>query len=195
MVEHIRVVPDKCKACRRCEVACIAAHHDMSFKEAMKHRDAYVSRVQVVKAEGLKTTVRCHQCDPAPCCNICPTNALRQDENGRIIMEEEKCVACEMCIHACPYGTISLDHLRQPQNGEENAPVCVDSGRQVAVRCDMCHAWRIENGKKITACMEACPVGALYMIDADGARIEMPKPAKKAVEKETSIISEEKQSA
>ncbi len=53
MIEHIQVVPDKCRACRRCEVACIAAHHGMSFKEAMKHRDVLVSRVQVVKAEAL----------------------------------------------------------------------------------------------------------------------------------------------
>ena len=79
MTEHIQVVPDKCRACRRCEVACIAAHHGMSFKEAMKHRDELVSRVQVVKAEGFKTTVRCHQCDHAPCANVCPTGALQQD--------------------------------------------------------------------------------------------------------------------
>ena len=84
MTEHIQVVPDKCRACRRCEVACIAAHHGMSFKEAMKHRDELVSRVQVVKAEGFKTTVRCHQCDHAPCANVCPTGALQQDADGRI---------------------------------------------------------------------------------------------------------------
>ena len=76
MIEHIQVIPDKCRACRRCEVACIAAHHGMTFKEAMKHRDVLVSRVQVVKAEGFKTTVRCHQCNPAPCCNICPISRL-----------------------------------------------------------------------------------------------------------------------
>ena len=82
MIEHIQVIPDKCRACRRCEVACIAAHHGMTFKEAMKHRDVLVSRVQVVKAEGFKTTVRCHQCNPAPCCNICPTGALRAAVRG-----------------------------------------------------------------------------------------------------------------
>ena len=94
MIEHIQVVPDKCRACRRCEVACIAAHHGMTFKEAMKHRDVLVSRVQVVKAEGFKTTVRCHQCNPAPCCSICPTGALQQEEDGRITMRVQLCVAC-----------------------------------------------------------------------------------------------------
>lgn len=184
MVEHIRIKPDKCKACRRCEVACIAAHHDMTFKEAMKHRDVLVSRVQVVKAEGIKTSVRCHQCDPAPCCNICPTHALQQDEDGRIIMNEEQCIACKMCVSACPYGTISMDAMPNPtsdgEEGGETLPVSSKPHREIAVRCDMCHAWRMENGKKITACMEACPVRALYLVEADGSVVEMPEPEKKA---------------
>lgn len=184
MVEHIRVIPDKCKACRRCEVACIAAHHNMSMKDAMQHRDTLVSRVQVVKAEGLKTTVRCHQCDPAPCCQVCPTAALRQDKDGRIIMHEEHCIACEMCISACPYGTISLDALRAPLDEEtgqdnQNTPACLNQPREVAVRCDMCHDWRLKNGKTITACMEGCPFQALSMVLPDGTIVEAPKPEKK----------------
>lgn len=182
MIEHIRVTPDKCRACRRCEVACIAAHHDMSFKDAMKRRDAFVARVQVIKADGIKTTVRCHQCQPAPCCNVCPTGALQQEEDGRILFREELCIACKMCVSSCPYGAVSLDaavHELAPAEGEE-APALVAQGREVAVRCDMCHAWRMENGKKITACMEACPVQALSMILPDGTIIEAPMPEKKA---------------
>ena len=182
MVEHIEVIPSKCIACRRCEVACIAAHHNMSFKEAMKHRDALVSRVQVVKAEGLKTTVRCHQCEDAPCCNICPTGALLQDEEGRIIMHEEHCIACKMCVHACPYGAIQID-IPEGAIEEEGEALPACRQREVAVRCDMCHAWRIENGKEITACMEACPKQALAMIMPDGTLVEAPKPEKKAAGK------------
>lgn len=178
MIEHIRITPDKCKACRRCEVACIAAHHGMTFKEAMKHRDALVSRVQVVKAEGLKTSVRCHQCQDAPCCNICPVQALSQDEDGRIHMNEEQCIACKMCVAACPYGAITMDAFT-PEKGEEGLLACSFPHREIAVRCDMCHAWRMENGKKITACMEACPVRALYLVEANGDIVEMPKPEKK----------------
>lgn len=175
MTEQIRVVPEKCRACRRCEVACIAAHHDLSFKDAMKHRDEFVSRVQVVKAEGIKTTVRCHQCDPAPCCNVCPVGALQQEADGRITMHEELCVACQMCVQACPYGAITLDTRRCL----EDLPACQD-GRQIAVRCDMCRSWREATGKTITACMEACPVQALTMILPNGEVVEAPKPEKKA---------------
>ena len=183
MTEHIQVVPDKCRACRRCEVACIAAHHGMSFKEAMKHRDELVSRVQVVKADGFKTTVRCHQCPHAPCVNVCPTGALQQDEKGRIIMRVQYCVACKMCMAACPYGTITMETIGMPSvDGEDGETLAQRARREVAVRCDMCRAWRMENGKRITACMEACPAHALSLVLADGTVVEMPKPEKKAVE-------------
>ena len=181
MTEHIQVVPDKCRACRRCEVACIAAHHGMSFKEAMKHRDELVSRVQVVKAEGFKTTVRCHQCDHAPCANVCPTGALQQDADGRIIMRVQYCVACKMCIAACPYGTITLDTIGMPSvDGDDGETLAQRARREVAVRCDMCRAWRMENGKRITACMEACPAHALSLVLADGSVVEAPAPEKPA---------------
>ena len=180
MTEHIQVVPDKCRACRRCEVACIAAHHGMSFKEAMKHRDELVSRVQVVKAEGFKTTVRCHQCDHAPCANVCPTGALQQDADGRIIMRVQYCVACKMCIAACPYGTITLETIGMPSvDSEDGETLAQRARREVAVRCDMCRAWRMENGKRITACMEACPAHALSLVLADGSVVQAPAPEKK----------------
>jgi carbon-monoxide dehydrogenase iron sulfur subunit len=178
MHEHIEVIPDKCRACRRCEVACIAAHHGMTFKEAMKHRDELVSRVQVVKTESFKTTVRCHQCDPAPCCNVCPTGALQQ-EDGRIIVRVQFCAACKMCLAVCPYGAISLEHIGMPGVGGDSETMAQRSRREVAVRCDMCQAWRDKNGKKITACMEACPARALSMVEPDGTVILPPAPEAK----------------
>lgn len=179
--EHIQVVPAKCRACRRCEVACIAAHHGLTFKEAMKHRDTLVSRVQVVKADGVKTTVRCHQCYPAPCVVICPMGALRQEENGQISMNAQLCVACKMCIAVCPYGTISMDTIGMPTDDETMAQ---RARREVAVRCDMCTAWREKEGKRITACMEACPVHALSLVEPDGTVVEVPETPKKSAAKE-----------
>lgn len=171
--EHMIVSMDTCKGCRRCEVACIAAHHGMTMKEAMKCRDEFVSRVQVIKTDEFKTTVRCHQCQNAPCCQICPTGALKQMENGEIVMHNELCVACGMCVSSCPYGIMQMDGYGKP-----DAEGMVK--RQVAVRCDMCKDWRTANGKEITACMEACLAGALSMVKPDGSIVHAPKPEKKA---------------
>ena len=76
----IESVPEKCKACRRCEIACIAAHHGLTFKEALKKRDELVARVHVVKSGSVKSPISCRQCENAPCARICPTGALQQDD-------------------------------------------------------------------------------------------------------------------
>lgn len=181
MSEHIKVVADKCRACRRCEIACIAAHHGLSFKEAMKHRDELVARVQVVKNEEFKTTVRCHQCPHAPCANVCPTGALQQDAEGRIIMRVQFCAACKMCMAVCPYGTITMETIGMPttEAGAERETLAQRARREVAVRCDLCTAWRMQNGKRIPACVEACPAQAISFVLSDGTELEAPKPEKK----------------
>lgn len=174
---RIEAVPDKCRACRRCEVACIAAHHGLSFKDAMKRRDELVSRIQVIKGDGFKTTVRCHQCVPAPCVAVCPTTALQQGPDGEIVMRVQFCAGCKMCIQVCPYGSIDMERLGLPGDG---ATMAQRTRNDVAVRCDMCKGWRMSEGKKLTACVEACPARALSMVGSDGSVLLPPPPPPKA---------------
>ena len=111
----IESVPEKCKACRRCEIACIAAHHGLTFKEALKKRDELVARVHVVKSGSVKSPISCRQCENAPCARICPTGALQQDD-GIVTMNAQICSGCQLCIMACPYGAISLESIRHVGN-------------------------------------------------------------------------------
>ena len=178
---HIEAVPDKCRACRRCEIACIAAHHGLTFKDAMKRRDELVSRVSVIKEEAFKATVRCHQCNPAPCVAVCPMTALQQESDGEIVMRVQFCAGCKMCVQACPYGSINMERLGMP--GDNAETMAQRARKDVAVRCDMCAGWRISEGKKLTACVEACPARALSMVGSDGS-VLMPPPPKAKGEKE-----------
>jgi Fe-S-cluster-containing dehydrogenase component len=84
-----------------------------------------------------------------------------------------------MCLAVCPYGAISLEHIGMPGVGGDSETMAQRSRREVAVRCDMCQAWRDKNGKKITACMEACPARALSMVEPDGTVILPPAPEAK----------------
>jgi carbon-monoxide dehydrogenase iron sulfur subunit len=181
MQYHIEPIPDKCRACRRCEIACIAAHHGLTFKEAMKRRDELVSRIHVIKEDEFKTTVRCHQCNPAPCVAVCPMNALQQAPGGEIIMRVQFCAGCHICIQVCPYGSIDMESLGMP--GDRGDTMAQRARKDVAVRCDMCKGWRMSEGKKLTACVEACPARALSMVSADGT-VLMPPPPKAKGEKE-----------
>ena len=88
----------------------------------------------------------CHHCDPAPCIAACIPQAMhRASENGAVtnVGGERDCIACSMCVMACPFGVIA----RAP------AP----DGRVMALKCDLCP------GRDVPACVAACPTGALVL--------------------------------
>ncbi|MEG1609990.1 MAG: 4Fe-4S dicluster domain-containing protein [Bilophila sp.] len=156
----IESVPEKCRACRRCEIACIAAHHGLTFKDALKKRDELVARVHVVKSGTIKSPVSCRQCENAPCARICPTGAMHV-EDGHVLMNVQVCSGCQLCLMACAYGAISLESIGLPQAGTETM---AQKSRTVAVRCDLCVDWMRQEGKSVPACVEACPVHARSMV-------------------------------
>ncbi|MCR4666062.1 MAG: 4Fe-4S binding protein [Desulfovibrio sp.] len=190
MQEHVQVESSKCKACRRCEVACIASHHGLDFKTAMKQKALYSPRCWAVKGDDYKTSVRCHGCNPAPCCNICPTGALTQNKDGSFTIHLELCAGCMMCMSVCPYGVIAPEVMAKEENAE-NLPVKAKQ-KPIAVRCDLCHDWRIEKGVEYTACMEACMTRALTLVKRDGTIVEAPQPEKKAPQKAVEPAAEKK---
>ena len=181
MQEHVQVEASKCKACHRCEIACIAAHHGLDFKTAMKQKAQYAPRGWAFKGDTFKTSIRCHGCNPAPCCNICPTGALKQNKDGSFEFHMEHCAGCMLCMAVCPYGCISFEFEQQEAVKVlgVNEPVQLPP-RKVAVRCDLCADWRTERGVNYTACMEACMTRALKYVKSDGTIIEAPQIEKKA---------------
>ena len=44
--------------------------------------DAFTPRIRVVKGDAFTTAVGCHQCEDAPCANVCPTQAIRRGEGA-----------------------------------------------------------------------------------------------------------------
>lgn len=159
---------DKCKGCRKCELACIASHNGMTVKEAVKVRSEFEPRVHVIKTDAIKMPVQCRQCENAACARVCPTQALAQNISGDIVMRTEYCAGCGLCVMACPYGAISRTFVRITE--EEKARLERNEPRLVAVRCDLCREWRDAEGKEVSACVEACPFGALRMIPVEEYR-------------------------
>lgn len=161
----IHADPSKCKGCKKCEIACAQAHYNLTKKEIIKNRSKLEPRIKVYKANDLKMPIQCRHCQNAPCSKVCPTGAIVQD--GNIVrVRHQYCVGCRMCVMACPFGAIVVAD-KDPVFGD-NAPV--QTSRAVALKCDQCEEWRAENGKDVSACVEACKFGALQFLTIEEYR-------------------------
>lgn len=159
MKQHKFVIADykRCIGCTTCMATCFESAYDRGKLEK--------SRLTVLRqAMGVMPT-QCRQCDDGPCANVCPTGALRFDDNC-IELHEEICIGCKMCTIACPYGAISssaeimpsVNYAVEPQNNMEIESQA--GSKNIAIKCDMCHGR--EGGP---ACVEVCPTSAIVMVD------------------------------
>ena len=132
----IVVDPSKCIGCSLCEFVCAL--------EKEGDPNPLKSRIRVIRLNPmLNLTVACRFCEDAACVRACPRNAIKQSERGGIlIIDEDKCDGCVLCVQACPYGGIML-HPDKP----------------VVIACDLC------NGEP--KCIKYCPEEALELTSED----------------------------
>ncbi len=125
-----------CSRCRLCELICAFHHHHVG-----NPRRGCIKVISLGK--GVDVPVTCLNCEEAPCMNICPTGALHRPEpDGMVMVKEDLCIGCAMCVTACPVGAITLD----PVDG-------------VASKCDLCDG--------DPQCVAYCPPKVLKLTDAD----------------------------
>lgn len=134
--QFLWVDPKKCNGCMECEVACALVKTG--------EKDPTRSRIRVIdwNQKGFFLPVSCQQCEPAPCLDVCPKEAIhRHPTDRRVIVDYDRCVSCQMCVAVCPFGAMGFD----------------DQIRMV-VKCDLCEG--------DPACVPCCEPGALLFLDA-----------------------------
>lgn len=101
-----RVIPERCIACGKCELACSFAHGSEGRPAATR---IHIHR----RGPDLGTPVVCLQCDDAACLASCPVGALSWNAaTGAIDVSREACVRCRLCVAACPFGNMLWDEAR-----------------------------------------------------------------------------------
>ena len=102
-------------------------------------------------------TDACQGCLSHPCQVVCPKGAI-SFQNGKSVIDQEKCVKCGKCIQVCPYHAI----LRQERP-------CVKACGIGAIRSDEYGRAEIDHEKCVSCgmCLANCPFGAI----ADKAQI------------------------
>ena len=117
-LEKILVQPDLCDGCLDCESACLELYE--------------ASRIIIREVNGTHYSIVCQQCEDAPCKAICPNEAII----GKGV-QEDKCIACGLCVMVCPFGAISVEDKKAQKcnqcEGREDGPACIKACSKRAV--------------------------------------------------------------
>ncbi len=139
---------DSCVGCKACMIACKDKHNnpigiqwrrvaEFSGGEWIKNGQSYEQNVF-----AYYVSLSCNHCENPVCAHACPTKATHQNEDGIVVIDQDRCVGCRYCEWSCPYGA--------PQ---------YDAERKVMTKCDFCLDY-LKEGKK-PACVAACPCRSL----------------------------------
>ena len=130
MKRRFQVIPELCTGCRTCELAC-------AFKYTKDGKPGRSRIYPLAHAKDQFVQVVCFQCDEPACVKSCMFDALnRNEETGAIDRDNERCVNCEACVAACPFGC-----------------ALIDSEQNEIVKCDLCQGAPV--------CAKYCPSSAL----------------------------------
>ncbi|MBQ2116776.1 MAG: 4Fe-4S dicluster domain-containing protein [Lachnospiraceae bacterium] len=96
-------------------------------------------------------TEKCMGCLAHPCNEVCPKGAITM-QNGRSVIDQDKCIKCGKCKTVCPYDAIS--HQQRP---------CLAHCGVNAIHSDN-HGRAVIDSEKCVSCgqcMVSCPFGAI----------------------------------
>lgn len=90
----------------------------------------------------------CLHCEEPPCVPVCPTGAsYKRESDGIVLVDPEKCIGCNYCSWACPYGARELD---ENQKIMKKCTLCVDR----------IYDESLPESERKPACVMACPAEA-----------------------------------
>src|ERR1017187_9758859 len=154
----------KCDGCKKCTESCQSMHYVPSDREWIK-----VFKMQDSDAtQPYFFPKPCYHCDNHPCTKVCPVNATFKRQDGIVLIDNERCIGCRMCMAACPYSTRFFNWTK-PDNPPAMAgiPYSPERGypRRIGTveKCDFCPDMARQG--KLPACVDGCPMDALYFGD------------------------------
>ncbi|MEH7352260.1 DMSO/selenate family reductase complex B subunit [Neobacillus drentensis] len=138
-----------CNGCKACVIACKDKNDlevGVNFRRVYENSEGdYVERDEafIQNIQTFFTSISCNHCENPACVKGCPTGAMhKREEDGVVLVDQNKCVGCKYCIWNCPYGG--------PQYNEKIGKM---------TKCDFCIDL-IDKGEN-PACVGACPMRAL----------------------------------
>jgi len=90
---------ERCIACSSCILACKVGH---DIPVGVSRRKVFTSDEGTPHERSI--SVACRHCAEPYCLPVCPADAISKRPDGIVWTDKEKCISCQQCLDACPFG-------------------------------------------------------------------------------------------
>jgi molybdopterin-containing oxidoreductase family iron-sulfur binding subunit len=149
----------------RCTAACIEGHF---APDPMEWIEVYESDLPGGGTQFIPTP--CQHCQNPPCVNVCPVGATFSTPEGTVLIDQERCIGCRICMAACPYdrrffnwgdAPIPPESLLADYSPEHQVP----AKKGTVMKCDFCPD--MARTGTLPYCIQGCPQRAIYYGDLE----------------------------
>jgi molybdopterin-containing oxidoreductase family iron-sulfur binding subunit len=161
----------RCDGCQsiglppQCTTACIEGHftpEPMQWIEVFEHE---------LPGEGTRfVPTPCQQCQNPPCVNVCPVAATFSSPEGHVLIDQDRCIGCRICMAACPYDRRFFNWGEPPVppealSADYDLELQVPARKGTVMKCDFCPDM-VRSGT-LPYCIQGCPHRAIYYGDLE----------------------------
>ncbi len=161
----------RCDGCQsldkppQCPQACIEGHY---VPEPMEWIQCYETEMPGGGTQFVSTP--CQHCQNAPCVNVCPVGATFHTPEGVVLIDQQRCIGCRLCMAACPYDRRFFNWGDPPvptaaMLAKYNPETQVPAIRGTVMKCDLCP--EMARAGKLPYCVQGCTTKALYYGDLE----------------------------
>jgi molybdopterin-containing oxidoreductase family iron-sulfur binding subunit len=149
----------------QCTEACIQGHY---APQPMEWIQVFEQPLPGGGTQFLPTP--CQQCQNAPCVNVCPVGATFSTPEGVVLIDQQRCIGCRLCMEACPYDR-RFFNWGDPPVPPESTFLKYDPMHQspavkgTVMKCDFCPD--MANAGTLPFCAQGCPNHAIYYGDLE----------------------------